>query len=106
MRNWEFLGAPLAGIVCMHLDLGPADALSVGMFLQTLQPAQSAGRWSRAKPQRRKGGAKKNPSAREGSSDGQRLAFSSQPPTSRPTPRDKASCYGVLEAETATRNPA
>jgi nitroreductase len=36
MRNWEFFRAPLAGIVCMHRDLGPADALSVGMFLQTL----------------------------------------------------------------------
>jgi nitroreductase len=36
MRNWEFFRAPLAGIVCMHRDLGPADALSVGMFLETL----------------------------------------------------------------------
>ena len=36
LRNWEFFRAPLAGIVCMHKDLGPADALSVGMFLQTL----------------------------------------------------------------------
>ena len=36
MRNWEFFRAPLAGIVCMHRDLGQADALSVGMFLQTL----------------------------------------------------------------------
>jgi nitroreductase len=36
MRNFEFFRAPLAGIVCMHRDLGPADALSVGMFLQTL----------------------------------------------------------------------
>ena len=35
MRNWEFFRAPLAGIVCMHHDLGLADALSVGMFLQT-----------------------------------------------------------------------
>src|SRR5215469_15929550 len=34
-RNWEFFRAPLGGIVCMHRDLGPADALSVGMFLQT-----------------------------------------------------------------------
>src|SRR5262249_46909624 len=31
-----FFRAPVAGIVCMHRDLGPADALSVGMFLQTL----------------------------------------------------------------------
>jgi nitroreductase len=36
MRNFDFFGAPLAGIVCMHRDLGPADALSVGMYLQTL----------------------------------------------------------------------
>ena len=34
LRNWEFFRAPLAGIVCMHRDLGPADALSAGM--QTL----------------------------------------------------------------------
>jgi nitroreductase len=36
LRNWEFFRAPLAGIVCMHRDLGPADAASVGMYLQTL----------------------------------------------------------------------
>ena len=36
LRNWEFFRAPVAGIVCMHRDLRPADALSVGMFLQTL----------------------------------------------------------------------
>ena len=36
LRNWEFFRAPVAAIVCMHLDLGPADALSVGMYLQTL----------------------------------------------------------------------
>src|SRR6516165_6647453 len=36
LRNWEFFRAPLAGIVCMHRDLGPPDAMSVGMFLQTL----------------------------------------------------------------------
>ncbi|MFT3766321.1 MAG: nitroreductase [Minicystis sp.] len=36
LRNFEFFGAPLVGIVCMHRDLGPADAVSVGMFLQTL----------------------------------------------------------------------
>jgi len=39
LRNWEFFRAPLAGIVCMHRDLGPADALSVGMYLQTLMLA-------------------------------------------------------------------
>jgi hypothetical protein len=26
MRNFDFFGAPLAGIVSMHRDLGPADA--------------------------------------------------------------------------------
>ena len=36
LRNWEFFRAPLAGVVCMHRDLGPWDAMSVGMFLQTL----------------------------------------------------------------------
>ena len=36
LRNWEFFRAPLVGIVCMHRDLGAADALSVGMYLQTL----------------------------------------------------------------------
>jgi nitroreductase len=36
LRNWEFFRAPLAGIVCMHRDLGLPDALSVGMYLQTL----------------------------------------------------------------------
>jgi nitroreductase len=36
LRNWEFFRAPLAGIVCMHRDLGPADAVGVGMFLQIL----------------------------------------------------------------------
>jgi nitroreductase len=42
MRNWEFFRAPLAGIICMHRDLGPADSLSVGMFLQTLLLALTA----------------------------------------------------------------
>ena len=42
LRNWEFFRAPLAGIVCMHRDLGPADSLSVGMFLQTLLLALTA----------------------------------------------------------------
>ena len=36
LRNCEFFRAPLAGIICMHRDLGLADAVSVGMFLQTL----------------------------------------------------------------------
>ena len=42
LRNWEFFRAPLAGIVCMHKDLGPADALGVGMFVQTLLLALTA----------------------------------------------------------------
>jgi nitroreductase len=36
LRNWEFFRAPVAGIVCMSCDLGLADAVGVGMFLQTL----------------------------------------------------------------------
>jgi len=28
MRNFDFFGAPLAGIVGMHRNLGPADAVS------------------------------------------------------------------------------
>jgi nitroreductase len=42
LRNFEFFRAPLAGIVCMHKDLGPADAVSVGMFLQTMLLALTA----------------------------------------------------------------
>ena len=34
--NWRFYNAPLAGIVCMHRELGHGDSLGVGMFLQTL----------------------------------------------------------------------
>jgi nitroreductase len=36
LRNWEFFRAPVAGVVCMHHDLGLVDAVGVGMFLQTL----------------------------------------------------------------------
>jgi nitroreductase len=36
LRNWEFFRAPVAGVVCMHRELGAADSLAVGMFLQTL----------------------------------------------------------------------
>ncbi|OCK73830.1 nitroreductase [Lepidopterella palustris CBS 459.81] len=36
LRNFEFFGAPLVGVICMHRDLGPPDALSVGMYVQTL----------------------------------------------------------------------
>jgi nitroreductase len=42
LRNWEFFRAPVGAIVCMHRDLGPADALSVGMFLQTFLLALTA----------------------------------------------------------------
>jgi nitroreductase len=42
MRNIEFFGAPLVGIVSINHDLGPADAVSVGMFLQTLLLALTA----------------------------------------------------------------
>jgi nitroreductase len=42
MRNFEFFRAPMAGVVCMHQDLGLADALSVGMFLQTFLLALTA----------------------------------------------------------------
>jgi nitroreductase len=34
-QNWHFYHAPVAGIVCMHRDLGHVDSLGVGMFLQT-----------------------------------------------------------------------
>lgn len=34
--NFEFFHAPVAGMVCMHRDLGMPDAVGVGMFLQTL----------------------------------------------------------------------
>lgn len=36
LRNFAFFHAPVAGIVCMHRDLDMADAVGVGMFLQTL----------------------------------------------------------------------
>jgi nitroreductase len=42
LRNWEYFRAPLAGIVCMHRDLGFVDALGVGMFLQNLLLALTA----------------------------------------------------------------
>ena len=42
LRNFEFFGAPLVGMVSIHHDLGLADALSVGMFLQTLLLALTA----------------------------------------------------------------
>jgi nitroreductase len=42
LRNWEFFGAPLVGIVCIDSELGPADVLGTGMYLQTLVLALSA----------------------------------------------------------------
>ncbi len=36
LRYYEFFGAPVVGIVCMDQELGYADALSVGIYLQTL----------------------------------------------------------------------
>lgn len=36
VRNYDFFGAPVAGILCMDKRLGHADAISVGMYLQTL----------------------------------------------------------------------
>jgi nitroreductase len=36
LRNMEFFGAPIAGMLCMHRDLGMPDAVGVGMYLQTL----------------------------------------------------------------------
>jgi nitroreductase len=36
MRNFEFFGAPVAGVLCIHRDLGPVDTLGAGMYLQTL----------------------------------------------------------------------
>jgi len=48
MRNFDCFGAPLAGIVSMHRDLGPADAVSVGMYLQTLMLALTVRGWAPA----------------------------------------------------------
>ncbi len=42
LRNWEFFGAPLVGVVCVHRDLDHVDSMSVGMFLQTLILALTA----------------------------------------------------------------
>jgi len=35
LRNFDFFGAPTAAIVCMDSTLSQADAMSVGMYLQT-----------------------------------------------------------------------
>ncbi|MDP9168213.1 MAG: nitroreductase, partial [Actinomycetota bacterium] len=42
LRNWEFFRAPIGAVVCMHRDLDYADALGVGMFLQTFMLALTA----------------------------------------------------------------
>jgi nitroreductase len=42
LRNWEFFRAPLAGVVCIHRELGMVDAIAVGMFLQTFVLALTA----------------------------------------------------------------
>jgi nitroreductase len=42
LRNWEFFGAPVVGIVCIDKELGYADILGVGMYLQTLVLALTA----------------------------------------------------------------
>lgn len=42
LRNFGFFGAPMGCIVCMRDDLDQADALSVGMYLQTLVLALKA----------------------------------------------------------------
>jgi nitroreductase len=42
LRNYEFFGAPVGAIICLHKDLGAADSLSVGMYLQTLILALTA----------------------------------------------------------------
>jgi D-arabinose 1-dehydrogenase-like Zn-dependent alcohol dehydrogenase len=42
LRNWEFSRASVAGIVCMHRDLGYVDAVGVAMFLQTFLLALAA----------------------------------------------------------------
>ena len=36
LRNYEFFGAPVCGVISMHNDLTNVDAMSVGMFIQTL----------------------------------------------------------------------
>jgi nitroreductase len=42
LRNWEFFGAPVVGIVCIDKELGPPDIVAVGMYLQTLVLALTA----------------------------------------------------------------
>jgi nitroreductase len=42
LYNYEFFGAPVVGIVCMNQELDDADALSVGIYLQTLMLSLTA----------------------------------------------------------------
>lgn len=35
LRNYEFFGAPVCGIITMDAHLSPMDGMSVGMFVQT-----------------------------------------------------------------------
>ena len=35
LRNYEFFGAPVCGVITMHHELTAADAMCVGMFIQT-----------------------------------------------------------------------
>ncbi|KAF9078352.1 nitroreductase [Rhodocollybia butyracea] len=44
LRNFDFFGAPMAVIVCMDNTLSQADAMSVGMYLQTFLLALTANR--------------------------------------------------------------
>jgi len=39
LRNFEFFGAPLAGVICMDSTLDRWDSMSVGMWLQTFMLA-------------------------------------------------------------------
>lgn len=39
LRNYEFFDAPVVAVITMHEDLVPVDAMSVGMFVQTLMLA-------------------------------------------------------------------
>ena len=42
LRNWEFFGAPVVAMLCIDKELGPADMVGVGMYLQTLVLALTA----------------------------------------------------------------
>lgn len=42
LRNWEFFGAPVVAFVCIDKELGPADVLGVGMYLQSFVLALTA----------------------------------------------------------------